>query len=590
MTVTLGGVAFVGQITLERDGTQFGVAQQTAGFSEWVESGRDSRAYPGTRHEHVEHKLRLVVKDGTPALPTLVESIERAARPGALMTVDYDGSLRWTKVVDADFSQVFVAFSHAVIDLSVRCLPYWHAVEKSYTPSAISLSTCLFNAVPIVEGSVPALTRIGVSNAAATSRMVVGIRPDQPYGYNPIQDYQGTATEYTLNAQAAQIFVAQPEQFGTAAGANTYGLYDLGPSVLPVVRVAAGLADVRLRGRSTVQGANHTDIGTYEGAKLIRPETGTHTSVLGAVPVPAAAALATTGQGGEFGAEAVRVTQTSSTAFVDKGTFGYYSLVFTPSVAFRFTKASPYGRVTNFTSTCTLEFFLHEVNTGRLGELVDSGTMSITQNTAGEYFLMEGWLNPVLKAGQQYALLVDWLPDGNCLWEQAYTTTTGSTYIYGSPTRNVGDNCTNYLRSGQPRFVIYGELPLEATTSVEIQATYPATGGVDAWLDTVALVPTAWGAVVMERTSAANGGALIDFLSTDRAAWDVYRYINDGTNPVGIGHSVLPEVRFYGPPPLLQPGYNAIVVACAVWNVTPTTDTRLLLRWVERYLNPWGDE
>ncbi len=83
---------------------------------------------------------------------------------------------------------------------------------------------------------------------------------------------------------------------------------------------------------------------------------------------------------------------------------------------------------------------------------------------------------------------------------------------------------------------------------------------------------------------------LLDFLSDDPARWNLYRYVNDGVNPVGVGTSALAGSALYGPPPLLQPGTNSVVVAFDPGDVTPTGATRLVLRWVERYLNPWGDE
>lgn len=596
MTVTLGGVALVGQITLERDGTKFGVAQQTQAYSEWVESGRDPRAFPGDRHEHVEHQLRLVVKDGTVPLPTVIENIERAARAGATLTVQYDATTRWTRVVDADFSQTVVAFSHAIIDVGLRCIPYWHAAERSYTPNPIGYASCVFDQVPLVGGSVPALTRTGVTTNAASTGVMAGIRPDKPDGYVPIQDYQGAALANALSGEAATVSLTSTTHF--SIGTPTKYLPDVhGPAVVPVARVQQATADTVWRAQSQVQGSNHPDIGVFDGYRTRQGSTtgSLQHLALGTIPIPAAAIPDTSsGATGEFGAEGVRLSQTNVTNFyrIDPEVSSHlYATAFTPTASFRFTKAEIWGAVEDWTATCTLEGFLHETyvdGSGNtcVGAMVDSGTASISGNTTGAYFTIEGWQNPVLAKGKQYAMLISWLPSANCQWDLGRYTTAGTMQIGAATGRTPGSLMT---LTSQPKMSIYGSLPLDAEVSVQIRVYRTAGTTYSVYLDTLALVPVAWGAAYVNRSATANGGALLDFLSHKRSEWDVYRFVNDGVNPYGVGHSALAMTALYGPPPLLHPGNNAVVVA-AFTNTTATPNVYLVLRWVERYLNPWGDE
>jgi hypothetical protein len=299
LTVSVGGLQLVPPYyLLDRDRTVWGRAKTSPGYADWCAANNDPRQYPALRHDPVEHQLGIVLRPGATSLVQLMEALDAAVQPGKLIAVEYNGTVRTTRIIAVDWEHPELGLTHEVVTANVLCQPYWHAEMQTQTYTSTVLPHVLrAPATGAVGGSAPALTRYRAVYGWTTDTLAMGLMPDAVAGYyataglglgGPLQDYNGTPDTAALTGAAT---VETP---GTAAWEpmgipKEYESYQLGPWVLPVARMKGTAGDLR-RAVSHVTGDNIADTQSYESDEVAHPAGSANYRgvVLPPVPVPGA--------------------------------------------------------------------------------------------------------------------------------------------------------------------------------------------------------------------------------------------------------------------------------------------------------------
>jgi len=551
---------------VDGEAVTWGSFPHTARFKRWLARGKKPTDYPyGEWYESAVHTLPVVIKCS-------VVAVDAIMCPGASLVAS-DGLTRLLALIlSAEREEPVYYADHAEVTYDVTT-QMWCESQRSYTATNVT-GTCFgVFCPPVVGGDGPALTEHRLASMDASTTFSLAVTPNAS-GFNPVLNLSGVSNAAAIGGSNATGTNAT----GTAYAEVASMAFDptmFGGDCLILPRVKSASA-VNWRAKSTVTGsgllvANETTLASD-------PSVGTTALKVipfGPIPVPCADSLYTPSMGTAYGSEEVSIAQDTGTSWLPMGQFSGYQ-TFTAEKNCQITALSVYVKVA---STPLSDAFI-TLRTTPEGTFLRVALHLSASSTSGEW--MRGTISPPLPVDAGTVLYLDFGAQavnrsGDIIPDASVAYSSSNPYASGAWTSNASNDL---------RFRVYSEPLRLIGTLVELEAN--ATGAVSCSTDAIMVMPVSSGAVLATLTTSANGGVLIDATSPGTLEGPkVYEYANSGTED-GVGQAKSAE--WFGPAPRLLPGDNAVCVAAGVGDLSTAAPSglRYSVRWVERYLRPYG--